>query len=67
MDKDSLYYYLWSALNRVDCEVRSCASATERSYYAGLHMAYLDILGRLWPESAAQRLTDLAERDALKS
>ena len=64
---DNLYDYLWEGLNRLDCEVRTARDAAARNYYTGMHMAYMNVLGLMWPEAASDRLRDVVERENYKT
>ena len=64
---DNLYDFLWEGLNRLDCEVKCARDASARNYYTGMHMAYMNILGLMWPNAAAQRLLDVTEVEGFKA
>ena len=49
---DNLYDFLWEGLNRLDCEVKCARDAAARNYYTGMHMAYMNVLGLMWPNAA---------------
>ena len=67
MNLNELYDFLWEQLNRLDVEVRCAKNGSERNYFTGQHMAYMNILGMLWPESAGLRIADLIDREETKT